>query len=112
MGAIAEWVTGFTKLVSTGAVETYNEFSLQHELGVYLRTQIPTKIVEKKGIGQCSLLYSIQCSRPSSARSHPTTLDPNIRPDIRNDHVFPAPVIRSTKAMGSPGISLPRQATC
>lgn len=29
------------KLVASGQIEIYNEFSLQHELGIYLRTQWP-----------------------------------------------------------------------
>lgn len=30
----------FTQAVGTGAIEIYNEFSLQHELGLYLRTHL------------------------------------------------------------------------
>ncbi len=33
-------ITKFTQAVGNGAIEIYNEFSLQHELGLYLRTQL------------------------------------------------------------------------
>ena len=36
-----EYFKNFFLLVKKGEVEIYNEFSLQHELGVYLRPEIP-----------------------------------------------------------------------
>ena len=33
-------ITRFVEAVGSGAVEIYNEFSLQHELGVYLRSNL------------------------------------------------------------------------
>jgi hypothetical protein len=33
-------IEGFAKLVGSGAIEIYNEFSLQHELGLFLRNQL------------------------------------------------------------------------
>ena len=36
----------FMKLVSAGEVEVYNEFSLQHELGIFLREKLPNYKVQ------------------------------------------------------------------
>jgi hypothetical protein len=33
-------IMGFAQAVGSGTVEIYNEFSLQHELGVYLRNNL------------------------------------------------------------------------
>jgi hypothetical protein len=37
---LSDHVTCFFGMVASGAVEIYNEFSLQHELGIYLRTNV------------------------------------------------------------------------
>ncbi|MBF0520573.1 MAG: hypothetical protein HQK92_12730 [Nitrospirae bacterium] len=37
---IDKHIQGFIKLISSGDVEVYNEFSLQHELGIYLREHV------------------------------------------------------------------------
>jgi hypothetical protein len=39
-------ITEFARDVGTGAIEIYNEFSLQHELGIYLRKTLNTCNVE------------------------------------------------------------------
>jgi hypothetical protein len=36
-----EHIVQFFRLVATGSVEIYNEFSLQHEFGIYLRSNAP-----------------------------------------------------------------------
>jgi len=36
----------FSLAIKTGKVEIYNEFSLQHELGIYLRNNIPNKLIQ------------------------------------------------------------------
>lgn len=36
-------VTNFIKLVKDGTIDLYNEFSLQHELGVFLRDYLDKK---------------------------------------------------------------------
>ena len=41
MPLIADLVRPFAESVAAGAVEIYNEFSLQHELGIHLRTKRP-----------------------------------------------------------------------
>jgi hypothetical protein len=46
MGELAEQAASFTKLVSNGNVEVYNEFSLQHELGIFLRNRLATYKVQ------------------------------------------------------------------
>lgn len=38
---ISALVSDFAKLIASGEVEIYNEFSLQHELGIYLRYSKP-----------------------------------------------------------------------
>lgn len=41
-----EAITAFANKVGTGDIEIYNEFSLQHELGIYLRQCLPAKKVQ------------------------------------------------------------------
>jgi hypothetical protein len=41
MGAIANLVDEFVATVKEGRTEIYNEFNLQHELGVFLRGKLP-----------------------------------------------------------------------
>lgn len=43
----------FFSLVASGTIDIYNEFSVQHELGFYLRSSLPS-------------IYSIQFERPTS----------------------------------------------
>ncbi|MBR5202577.1 MAG: hypothetical protein IKW45_04870 [Clostridia bacterium] len=38
---ISPFLQKFMKKIQTGEVEVYNEFSLQHELGIYLRNVLP-----------------------------------------------------------------------
>lgn len=38
-----EYIAGFFGLVASGEVEVYNEFSLQHEFGSYLRSKLPSQ---------------------------------------------------------------------
>ena len=40
MGALAELIAPFVESVAAGRVEIYNEFSLQHELGIFLRGRL------------------------------------------------------------------------
>jgi hypothetical protein len=46
MGALTEYLAEFSDLVRSGAVEIYNEFSLQHEFGVFLRAKLPQSKVQ------------------------------------------------------------------
>ena len=39
-------VNGFFKFAETTGVEIYNEFSLQHEMGIYLRSALPNYKVQ------------------------------------------------------------------
>jgi hypothetical protein len=41
MGAISDLVSDFVSSVESGSVDIYNEFSLQHELGIFLRARLP-----------------------------------------------------------------------
>ena len=43
---ISPFLQKFMKKIQTGEVEVYNEFSLQHELGIYLRNALPNYKVE------------------------------------------------------------------
>ena len=43
---LAQIIGDFMSLVSKGEVEIYNEFSLQHELGIFLRSNAPSCKVE------------------------------------------------------------------
>ena len=51
MTQLTELIAGFFRLVASGTVEIYNEFSLQHELGIHLRSSI-------------SSTYKVQFERP------------------------------------------------
>jgi hypothetical protein len=42
MSELAHQIQEFATSVSTGCTEVYNEFSLQHELGMFLRQRMPT----------------------------------------------------------------------
>jgi len=53
---IEELVLSFSKIVASGKIEIYNEFSLQHELGIYLRPFFPTKKVQfERNVAQFGL---------------------------------------------------------
>lgn len=41
MSELAQLVGGFMNSVASGTAEIYNEFSLQHELGIFLRSKLP-----------------------------------------------------------------------
>lgn len=41
-----ELISKFAEIVASGEVEIYNEFSLQHELGIYLRRALQNKKVQ------------------------------------------------------------------
>lgn len=41
MGALADYLTEFSRLIRSGEIEIYNEFSLQHEFGILLRSRLP-----------------------------------------------------------------------
>lgn len=43
---ISKCLQSFIEKIRTGEVEVYNEFSLQHELGIYLRNALPNYKVE------------------------------------------------------------------
>lgn len=45
-GTIPELVKTFAELVAKGEIEVYNEFSLQHELGILLRQRFPENRVQ------------------------------------------------------------------
>lgn len=40
---LSNYVSSFMREVSSGSIEIYNEFSLQHELGIYLRNAVGPK---------------------------------------------------------------------
>lgn len=46
MSALLTLITDFISQVSIGKIEVYNEFSLQFELGVFLRNNLPQACVE------------------------------------------------------------------
>ena len=46
MGAFADLIRPFIASVAAGGVEIYNEFSLQHELGIFLRGAVSGKKVQ------------------------------------------------------------------
>jgi hypothetical protein len=46
MSELAALVTSFVASVAANDIEIYNEFSLQHELGIFLRTKLPGYVVE------------------------------------------------------------------
>lgn len=46
MEPIAPLVAAFASSVAQGAVDVYNEFSLQHELGIFLRGRLPGRKVQ------------------------------------------------------------------
>jgi len=54
-------IQGFFREVSSGRVEIYNEFSLQHEFGIYLRRTLPAG-------------FKVQFERPISHFQIPTKL--------------------------------------
>lgn len=41
-----ELIASFATEISVGNIEIYNEFSLQHELGIYLRNALPNKKIQ------------------------------------------------------------------
>src|SRR5437879_3556551 len=46
MGILADLVHEFVTTIKEGRAEIYNEFSLQHELGVFLRDRLPNYKVQ------------------------------------------------------------------
>lgn len=46
MSELAALVTKFVDSVSSNEIEIYNEFSLQHELGIFLRAELPGYMVQ------------------------------------------------------------------
>lgn len=42
MQGLCELIKPFVEGIRSGSIEIYNEFSLQHELGIFLRTTFPT----------------------------------------------------------------------
>jgi len=52
MTTVAEAILPFVESIRQGETEIYNEFSLQHELGIFLRTQLHgTKVRFEKNVG-------------------------------------------------------------
>lgn len=50
--SLAELISPFLESIKNGAIEIYNEFSLQHELGIYLRRMMPQiKIQFERNVG-------------------------------------------------------------
>jgi hypothetical protein len=43
---LAKLIEEFIESVSSNNIEIYNEFSLQHELGIYLRNKLPDSLVQ------------------------------------------------------------------
>ena len=53
---LAQNIGEFMGLIKTGKVEIYNEFSLQHELGIFLRDKLPSFKVEfERNVGHFNL---------------------------------------------------------
>ena len=46
MNEVKVLIADFADKVAAGDIEIYNEFSLQHELGIYLRSELPTKKIQ------------------------------------------------------------------
>ena len=46
MGELGTLVAKFVKALSANSIEIYNEFSLQHELGIFLRNELPDYLVQ------------------------------------------------------------------
>lgn len=46
MNTLLDYIGSFINAVAAGEVETYNEFSLQHELGIFLRCSLPAYKVQ------------------------------------------------------------------
>ncbi|WP_020183551.1 hypothetical protein [Methylotenera sp. 1P/1] len=50
-------IAAFAQAVGTGAIEIYNEFSLQHELGLYLRSQlVDCKVQFERNVSHFNLM--------------------------------------------------------
>lgn len=43
---LGKWIAQFVESVGSGGIEIYNEFSLQHELGIFLRSLFPDYFVQ------------------------------------------------------------------
>lgn len=53
------YITDFARAVGSGAIEIYNEFSLQHELGLYLRNSLPNcKVQFERNVSHFKLTRS------------------------------------------------------
>lgn len=53
------YIADFVKTVSAGSIEIYNEFSLQHELGVFLRRELPNcKVQFERNVSHFKLAKS------------------------------------------------------
>lgn len=46
MGTLGDLIAPFIESVTTGRIDVYNEFSLQHELGIFLRGRLPKDKVQ------------------------------------------------------------------
>ena len=46
MNEVKVLIADFANMIAAGDIEIYNEFSLQHELGIYLRSELPTKKIQ------------------------------------------------------------------
>ena len=46
MNEVKVLIAEFANKVAAGDIEIYNEFSLQHELGIYLRSELPGKKIQ------------------------------------------------------------------
>jgi len=52
MKSIVQLIEPFIDLVKTGQIDIYNEFSLQHEIGIFLRSSLPNaKIQFERNVG-------------------------------------------------------------
>lgn len=60
MGKLDHLITPFAAAVASGQTEVYNEFSLQHELGMFLRERLPN--------------YKVQFERNVSFFFHPSNV--------------------------------------
>jgi hypothetical protein len=46
MPTLGDLISQFVRSVESGSIEVYNEFSLQYELGLFLRSQLPDRKVQ------------------------------------------------------------------
>lgn len=72
-------ITEFARTVTSGAIEIYNEFSLQHELGIFLRMELPGRKVQFERNVSHFNLSKASFSIPQTRTSDPQRVRANSR---------------------------------